>query len=147
MEVDLASGFFHDFQCSHLRARDNLIEGILCECEARICDSRYPGLPNFGDAVIAEHHAEDTGGARGVAVRVLAGPRGDLQRLREVSLAVEQAERDVRAVQPRVDVERVERAVGARIVVVPLLLDEPPGRRPVLGFSADHRSTSAMIFA
>ena len=77
----------------------------------------------LGDRLVAHHHAEDAGGARRVAVRVLARAGGDVQGLREVPLAVEEAEGDVGPVEAGVDVEGAQGAVGAQVVAVPLLLE------------------------
>ena len=73
------------------------------------------------------------GGARRIAVRVLAAACGDLHRLLEVSAAEQQAEGDVGAVELGVDVEVGLKTVGTRIVHVPLVFDQLPHLAPVVG--------------
>ena len=90
-----------------------------------------PAFHLSGNPIVAEHDAENARGARGVAVGVLARPRRHVERPVEVALAVQQAERDERAVEPRVDVEIVQRAIRARIVAIPLLGEARPGLLPV----------------
>jgi hypothetical protein len=81
--------------------------------------------------VVAAHAPQHTERVRGIAVGVLATARGDLHAPERVPPAVKQPHGDVRAVELRVDVERITRQ--AIDVVLPFRLDLAPGGQPVFG--------------
>ena len=90
-----------------------------------------PDLPDVRDPLVAEHDARHPERARRVAVGVLAGAG----RRRRASCAksppaVEQP-RATKAPFSRASMLKGLGAVRARVVLVPLLLDELPGLRPV----------------
>ena len=113
-------------------ARHDGVEREVRVGELLVGQRRNAALPLLRNGVVAEHHAQDAAGAGGVAVGILAGARRDLQRLAEIAPAVEQAQRDVGAVQLGVDVERLEGAARAGVAFVPLLLKQVPHLLPVL---------------
>ena len=89
--------------------------------------------PFFGDFAVPEHCAQDTAGRCRVAIRVLSATGGDVERLREIALAVKQADEDVGAVGHGVDVERHEYPVGAADIRTPFLFAFEPRAFPVAG--------------
>ena len=91
-----------------------------------------PLVPALRDPSVPDHDAEDSAGVRGIAVGVLAGAGRDSQSLLEISFPVEQAQRDVGAVQFGVNVESPEGAVGARFALVPLVGDQLPRLHPIV---------------
>ena len=89
--------------------------------------------PFFRDVAVPEHCAQDTAGRCRVAIRILSAAGGDIECLREVALAVKQADKDVGAVDHGVDVERHEYAVRAADIRAPFLFAFEPGAFPVAG--------------
>ncbi len=117
------AGALNQSQGTLLGAVDNRAKGEVGIAELLVGNRRNPALPDVGDLLIPEHHAEDAGGAGRIAVGVLPGPGRDLDRFAEVAVAEQQPEHDVGSVQLGVDVERPQRAVRTRVTLVPLVLD------------------------
>jgi hypothetical protein len=112
-------------------AVDDRIEGKVRVAELRGGDRGDVALPGIGDAIVAEHHAEDARGAGRVAVGVLSGARGYLDGFAHLAVAVEQSEGDIGAVQGRVDIERPQGPFGAELGGIPLLFDPMPHGLPI----------------
>ena len=89
-------------------------------------------LPERRDLRVADDRAQDACRGRRIAVGILTGARSDGDRTRHVTLAVKEPEDHVGRIQPRIDVECREHAVGAAHILRPALLDLEPGALPVV---------------
>ncbi len=123
----------HQRKRTRLGAGHDRAERIVRVGELLVSDSGDTAFPLFGNRLVAEHHTEHARGAGRIAVGVLAGARGDFQRLAEIAFAIEQAQRDVGAVEFGVDVEGLQRAIRARFAFVVLVFDQLPGLSPIAG--------------
>ena len=115
-------------QCPSVRARGRCVaDGCIPQVDTgmgRVADGQSPqDGPFIRNAGHAQDGADDSGGARRIAVAVETAAHGDIHRLQEVTATIEQPQVDTGTVRPHVQSE----------VLAPLREDDLPCRLPVVG--------------
>ena len=112
-------------------AGDDRVERIVGEGELLLGNGRDSRFVLLGDLVVAQNDTQNASRGGRIAIGVLAGAGRDLHRSLEVSLSVEEAQRNVGAIQLRVDVERHTGALRAGLAGSVLVFDQLPGGKPI----------------